>query len=144
MIADDAQTGVFDPASYLGDGVGVSRGERDVVDHVLISCDVDDFVVYRSRCEVNGVSMSGGFPQPEDASLAVFYETSSASAILATVRCWQTRAVTVRIIWRVLFTLSGGMIDPLFEGSTSVGGPTCSDATQGCGHRQIIRTEPAT
>jgi len=32
-------------------------------------------------------------------------------------------AVTVRIIWRVLFTLSGGMIDPLFEGSTSVGGP---------------------
>jgi len=43
--------------------------------------------------------------------------------LLEDLRTRLAKGVTVRIIWRVLFTLSGGMIDPLFEGSTSVGGP---------------------
>jgi len=60
-------------------------------------------------------------------------------------------AVTVRIIWRVLFTLSGGVTDHLFEVPTLVDSPDlqrCDSTRRSTPDnsnrtRHLIRTEPA-
>jgi len=81
----------------------------------------------------------------------VAIDSGAASLSVLTSQLPKVRVVTVRIIWRVLFTLSGGLADHLFEvpaGTNPPGLQRCNSMSwippdKSNRTRHLIRTKPA-